>query len=106
MGRHLSAYIEVDHGDCSPPFSDPDQIFSLTEGSFVFDKAYAIFDAIAGAWEGAERYALCMPLRPVGLHQCIPFFLHGIGKSWLNRPSSPNGVVPGQLSGPGSEQAC
>lgn len=48
MGTYMSAYIEVDHGDRSPPFSDPVQVHSLTEGSFAFDKDYEVFDALAG----------------------------------------------------------
>ena len=48
MGTYMSAYIEVDHGEHSPPFSDPVQIHSLTEGSFAFGKDYEVFDALAG----------------------------------------------------------
>ncbi|MBN1911857.1 MAG: hypothetical protein JW818_19100 [Pirellulales bacterium] len=33
------------------PFSDPDSIFSLTEGSFVLDADYAVHDALAGGRE-------------------------------------------------------
>jgi len=29
MGTHMSAYIEIDRGNRLPPFSDPQQIFSL-----------------------------------------------------------------------------
>jgi len=47
MGTYMSAYIEVDLGGRSPPFSDPMQIFSITEGSFAFDKDYEVFDALA-----------------------------------------------------------
>ncbi|MBI1900383.1 MAG: hypothetical protein HYS13_04610 [Planctomycetia bacterium] len=47
MGTYLSAFIEVDHGDRSPPFSDPEQIYSLTEGSFSFGWEYDVFDALA-----------------------------------------------------------
>ena len=48
MGTHMSAYIEVDHGLQVMPFSDPIQVYSLTEGSFVLDKRYDVFDALAG----------------------------------------------------------
>lgn len=51
MGTYLSAYIEVDYTHAPEPFRDPTQIFSLTEGSFVFDKAYEVFDALAGGRE-------------------------------------------------------
>jgi hypothetical protein len=47
MGTYMSAFIEVDHGDGLPPFSDPMQIYSLTEGSFSFGKDYKVFDALA-----------------------------------------------------------
>jgi hypothetical protein len=47
MGTYMSAFIEVDHSESSRPFSDPTQIFSLTEGSFSFGKDYDVFDALA-----------------------------------------------------------
>jgi hypothetical protein len=47
MGTYMSAFIEVDHSTTLPPFSDPTQIFSLTEGSFSFGKDYDVFDALA-----------------------------------------------------------
>ena len=53
MGTYMSAYVEVDHGDGSPPFADPVQIHSLTEGSFVFCKDYEVFDALAGGRDAA-----------------------------------------------------
>jgi hypothetical protein len=43
----MGAFVEVDHADGSPPFSDPVQIYSLTDGSFAFDKDYEVFDALA-----------------------------------------------------------
>jgi hypothetical protein len=49
----MSAYVEVDYGARSPPFSDPTQAHSLTEGSFAVDKDYAVFDALAGGRDGA-----------------------------------------------------
>jgi hypothetical protein len=53
MGTYMSAYIEVDDGAPSPPFSDPMQILSLTEGSFSFGKDYEVFDALAGGRDAA-----------------------------------------------------
>jgi hypothetical protein len=53
MGTHMSAYIEVDYGEGSPPFTDPVQVYSLTEGSFVFGKDYEVFDALAGGRDAA-----------------------------------------------------
>jgi hypothetical protein len=47
MGTYMSAFIEVDHSDGLPPFSDPVRIYSLTEGSFSFGKDYEVFDALA-----------------------------------------------------------
>jgi hypothetical protein len=47
MGTYMSAFIEVDHSDVLPPFSDTVQICSLTEGSFLFGKDYEVFDALA-----------------------------------------------------------
>src|SRR5262245_11240338 len=44
----MSAYIEVDYDHQSPPFSDPVQVHSLTEGSFAFGKDYEVFDALGG----------------------------------------------------------
>src|SRR5579884_3362369 len=55
MGTYMSAFIEVDHGDGSPPFSDPVQTHSLTEGSFSFDKDYEVFDALAWGRESQMR---------------------------------------------------
>src|SRR5262249_40444386 len=49
----MSAYIEVDEGESSPPFADPGQVFSLTEGSFGFGKDYEVFDALAGGRDAA-----------------------------------------------------
>jgi hypothetical protein len=49
----MSAYIEVDHGDGSSPFSDPERVYSLTEGSFALGKDYEVFDALAFGREGA-----------------------------------------------------
>jgi hypothetical protein len=48
MGTYMSAYVEMDYGECSSPFSDPMQVHSLTEGSFAFDKDDEVFDALAG----------------------------------------------------------
>jgi hypothetical protein len=53
VGTYMSAYIEVDHGDRSPPFSDPVKVHSLTEGSFAFRKDYEVFDALAGGRDAA-----------------------------------------------------
>jgi hypothetical protein len=53
MGTYMSAYIEVDYGEQSPPFSDPEQVYSLTEGSFALDKDYEVFDALAGGRDAA-----------------------------------------------------
>jgi hypothetical protein len=53
VGTYMSAYIEVDYGDGQPPFSDPMQVHSLTEGSFTFDKDYEVFDALAGGRNAA-----------------------------------------------------
>jgi hypothetical protein len=47
MGTYMNAFIEVDYGDGRPPFSDPVQIYTLTEGSFAFGKDYEVFDALA-----------------------------------------------------------
>jgi hypothetical protein len=66
MGTYMAAYIEVDYGDHSPPFTDPKQVFSLTEGSFAFDKDYEVFDALAGGRDAAmapeDRDPRCTPL--------------------------------------------
>jgi hypothetical protein len=51
MGTYMNAYIEVDHGDGSPPFSDPVMVLSLTEGSLSLGKDYDVFDALAGCRE-------------------------------------------------------
>jgi len=49
VGTYMSAYVEVDRGDRSPPFADPMQVYSLTEGSFVAcGWEYDVFDALAG----------------------------------------------------------
>jgi hypothetical protein len=47
MGTYMSAYLEVDHGIDLAPFTDPTQIYSLTDGSFSFNKDYEVFDALA-----------------------------------------------------------
>jgi hypothetical protein len=47
----MNAYIEVDRGDRLPPFSDPMQVYSLTEGSFALGWDYEVFDALAGGRE-------------------------------------------------------
>ena len=66
MGTSMSAYIEVDYGEDSPPFADPVQILSLTEGSFTFGKDYQVFDALAGGRNAAmtpdDRDLKCTPL--------------------------------------------
>jgi hypothetical protein len=67
MGTYMSAYIEVDHGNQSQPFSDPMQIYSFTEGSFVFGKDYDVFDALAGG-----REAKLAPEDREGTH--VPLF--------------------------------
>jgi hypothetical protein len=51
VGTYMSAHIEVDYGKKKPPFSDPEQIFSLTEASFSFDRRYEVFDALGGGRE-------------------------------------------------------
>lgn len=48
MGTHIVVFIEIDFGGVVPPFSDPTQIYSLTEGSFLLDRDYRLFDALAG----------------------------------------------------------
>jgi hypothetical protein len=53
VGTYMSAFIEVDHGDRSPPFSDPAMVQSLSEGSFSFGKDYDVFDALAGGREAS-----------------------------------------------------
>jgi hypothetical protein len=50
----MSAYVEVDYGERWPPFSDPVQVHSLTEGSFAFGKDYEVFDALAGGGRDAS----------------------------------------------------
>jgi hypothetical protein len=47
----MSAYIEVDHGERSPPFADPVKAHHLTEGSFTFGKDYETLFA--------KRYPTC-----------------------------------------------
>lgn len=47
MSTCMSAFIEINYGRDSPPFSDSVQIYSLTEGSFVLGKDYEVFDALA-----------------------------------------------------------
>ena len=54
VATYMSAYIEVDHGEHSHPFSDPAQVYSLTEGSFAFGKDYEVFDE----QHGRERVRL------------------------------------------------
>ena len=50
MATYMYPFTEIDYGDGLPPFSDVQQIFSLTEGSFnVHD--YTLFDALAGGRE-------------------------------------------------------
>jgi hypothetical protein len=48
MGTHMNAYVELDYDTRSRPFTDPTQVYSLTDGSFALDKHYRVFDAIAG----------------------------------------------------------
>src|SRR3954454_24363036 len=71
----MSAYIELDHGVRSPPFSDPVQVHSLTEGSFAFGKDYEVFAALAGG-RGA---AMARETGIRALRRCSP---HG---AWLRR---------------------
>jgi hypothetical protein len=47
MGTYLNAYIEHDSSSESLPFSQWEQIESLTEGSFSFHWAYDVFDSLA-----------------------------------------------------------
>jgi hypothetical protein len=51
LGTYLTACIEIDQSDQSPPFSDLWSVHSLTEGSFAFFKDYDVFDALAGGRE-------------------------------------------------------
>lgn len=72
MGTYMAAYIEVDHSEGSPPFTDPMQVYSLTQGSFAFRKDYDVFDALAGGRDAAmapeDREPSCAPLfAPRGL---------------------------------------
>lgn len=48
MGTNIQSFIEIDY--CQEPisFSVPEQIFSLTEGPFILDREYELFDALAG----------------------------------------------------------
>src|SRR5712691_537842 len=60
----MSAYIEVDHGQQSVPFSDTAQIYSLTEGSFSFvGNDYDAFDALGGGRNAAMAPVDRDPLR-------------------------------------------
>jgi hypothetical protein len=53
MGTYMSAYIEVDYAVQLPPFIDPQQVYSLTAGSFMLGKEYEVFDALAGGRDAA-----------------------------------------------------
>lgn len=53
MGTYMSAYVEVDRGVGWPPFTDPVQVHSLTEGSFAFGQDCDVFDALAGGRDAA-----------------------------------------------------
>ena len=44
----MNAYVELDYDKRSQPFTDPTQVYSLTNGSFALDKGYQVFDALAG----------------------------------------------------------
>jgi hypothetical protein len=48
----MSAYIEVDHSKAKRAFAYAEQIFSLAEGSFSFDRRCDVFDALAGGERG------------------------------------------------------
>jgi hypothetical protein len=68
VGTYMATFIEVDHGDRQPPFSDPVQIHSLVDGPFNVDRAYDVFDALAGGRESQmapeDRDAHRLPLIP------------------------------------------
>lgn len=68
MGTYMAAFIEIDHGDQQPPFSDPVQIQSLADGSFNVERAYDVFDALAGGrvsrMSVEDRDANRLPLIP------------------------------------------
>src|SRR5262249_45436146 len=48
MGTDMSAYLEFDYDRRSQPFTDPTQVYSLTNGSFACLRGYEVFDALAG----------------------------------------------------------
>src|SRR5262249_18143150 len=68
MGTYMSAYVEVDYDMRSQPFSDPTQVYSLTNGSFALDKGYHVFDALAGGRNSAmspeDQEPASIPLIP------------------------------------------
>lgn len=68
VGTYMAAFIEVDHGDGQPPFSDPVTIHSLVDGPFNLDRAYDVFDALAGGRHShmapVDRNARRLPLIP------------------------------------------
>jgi hypothetical protein len=55
MGTYMSAFIEIDYSKKLPSFHNSEQIYSLTEGSFVFGKDYEVFDALAYGRQGCAE---------------------------------------------------
>ena len=55
MGTCMSVYIEIDYSDRLPSFSDPTQVYSLADGSFVLGKDYTVFDVLAGGRQASMR---------------------------------------------------
>jgi hypothetical protein len=53
MGTYMSAYLEFDYDKHSQPFTDPTKVYSLTNGSFAFDRGHEVFDALAGGRDAA-----------------------------------------------------
>lgn len=56
MGTNMYGFVEVDHADSGPSFSQTETIYSLTSGSFEFGGGgYDAFDALAGGREAEMR---------------------------------------------------
>ena len=55
MGVDMEAFIEVDRSEGETPFTDPDSILSLTAGSFLLERDYGVFDALADGWKAFLR---------------------------------------------------
>ena len=65
MGTDINAFIEIDR---TGEFSTADNIHSFTRDTFILDRDYSLFDALAGArehqmWE-CDRDASRLPLIP------------------------------------------